>query len=84
MNNIGTHDTERILTMLDGSVEAMDQAWGLMFMMPGIPCVYYGDEAGLTGGKDPDNRKFSRGTALILDCLKIVKNGLSVERNMMC
>lgn len=58
LNNIGTHDTERILTMLDGSVEAMDQAWGLMFMMPGIPCVYYGDEAGLTGGKDPDNRKF--------------------------
>ncbi|AXG37975.1 glycoside hydrolase family 13 protein [Enterococcus gilvus] len=58
LNNIGTHDTERILTMLNGSVEAMDQAWGLMFMMPGIPCVYYGDEAGLTGGKDPDNRKF--------------------------
>lgn len=28
-----------------------------MFMMPGIPCIYYGDEAGLTGGKDPDNRK---------------------------
>ena len=58
LNNIGTHDTERILTMLDGSVEALDQAWGLMFMMPGLPCVYYGDEAGLTGGKDPDNRKF--------------------------
>lgn len=58
LNNIGTHDTERILTMLDGSVEALDQAWGLMFMMPGIPCIYYGDEAGLTGGKDPDNRKF--------------------------
>ncbi|MDT2712119.1 glycoside hydrolase family 13 protein [Enterococcus dongliensis] len=58
LNNIGTHDTERILTMLDGSIEALDQAWGLMFMMPGIPCVYYGDEAGLTGGKDPENRKF--------------------------
>lgn len=58
LNNIGTHDTERILTMLDGSVEALDQAWGLMFMMPGIPCIYYGDEAGLTGGKDPENRKF--------------------------
>ncbi|MGF2942871.1 glycoside hydrolase family 13 protein [Enterococcus xiangfangensis] len=58
LNNIGTHDTERILTMLNGSVEALDQAWGLMFMMPGIPCIYYGDEAGLTGGKDPDNRKF--------------------------
>ncbi|OQO64479.1 hypothetical protein BH743_12045 [Enterococcus faecium] len=58
LNNIGTHDTERILTVLGGSIEALDQAWGLMFMMPGIPCVYYGDEAGLIGGKDPDNRKF--------------------------
>ena len=26
--------------------------------LPGIPCVYYGDEAGLTGGADP----FCRGT----------------------
>lgn len=57
LNNIGTHDTERILSMLGNSTEALDQAWGLMFMMPGIPCVYYGDEAGLTGGKDPENRK---------------------------
>ena len=25
--------------------------------MPGAPCVYYGDEAGLEGYKDPDNRR---------------------------
>ena len=25
--------------------------------MPGAPCIYYGDEAGVTGGKDPDNRR---------------------------
>lgn len=24
---------------------------------PGVPCVYYGDEAGLTGWTDPDNRR---------------------------
>lgn len=58
LNNIGTHDTERILTMLEGSIDKLSHAWGLLFMMPGIPCVYYGDEAGLTGGKDPENRKF--------------------------
>ena len=27
-------------------------------MFPGIPCVYYGDEAGLVGDSDPDNRRF--------------------------
>lgn len=58
LNNIGTHDTERILTMLGGSVEKLTKAWGLLFMMPGIPCIYYGDEAGVTGGRDPENRKF--------------------------
>ena len=27
------------------------------FVFPGVPCIYYGDEAGLEGGKDPDNRR---------------------------
>lgn len=29
----------------------------LLFTLPGIPCVYYGDEAGLEGWKDPFNRR---------------------------
>ena len=28
--------------------------WQMTF--PGVPCIYYGDEAGLQGGKDPYNR----------------------------
>jgi len=28
----------------------------LQFTLPGNPCIYYGDEAGLTGGQDPFNR----------------------------
>ncbi|XOW22438.1 alpha-amylase family glycosyl hydrolase [Lactococcus lactis] len=30
----------------------------MLFVLPGIPCIYYGDEAGLSGGKDPENRKY--------------------------
>lgn len=30
---------------------------GLQFMLPGAPQVYYGDEAGMWGGDDPDCRK---------------------------
>jgi len=29
----------------------------LQFTLPGVPCVYYGDEAGMEGGADPLNRR---------------------------
>lgn len=28
----------------------------VQFTLPGVPCVYYGDEAGIDGGVDPFNR----------------------------
>lgn len=28
-----------------------------MMVIPGIPCIYYGDEYGMPGGNDPDNRR---------------------------
>lgn len=27
-------------------------------MLPGMPCIYYGDEAGMTGYRDPFNRAY--------------------------
>ncbi|MDR1606488.1 MAG: glycoside hydrolase family 13 protein [Streptococcaceae bacterium] len=57
-NNIGTHDTERILTMLGESIPKLNIAVGLLMTLPGVPTIYYGDEAGLTGHKDPENRAF--------------------------
>ena len=56
MNFLGTHDTERVLSVL-GSEERVMIAAAVMFAFPGTPTVYYGDEAGLTGGKDPQNRR---------------------------
>lgn len=57
-NNIGTHDTARILTVLNGDRRKLQLIVSLLYWLPGVPCLYYGDEAGLTGGKDPDNRAF--------------------------
>lgn len=37
-------------------VRLMKVAAGLQFTLPGFPCVYYGDEAGVEGYKDPFNR----------------------------
>ncbi|QIW61718.1 glycoside hydrolase family 13 protein [Lactococcus raffinolactis] len=57
-NNIGTHDTERILTQLGQNLTKLDLAVGLLMTLPGVPTIYYGDEAGLVGHKDPENRAF--------------------------
>lgn len=79
MNHIGTHDTERALTMLGGEpMNGRGREWQsktrlspeqrerglrrlrlaalLQFTLPGVPCIYYGDEAGMEGYRDPFNR----------------------------
>jgi len=35
----------------------MELAVLLQGTLPGAPCVYYGDEVGVTGGKDPESRR---------------------------
>ncbi|MCL2109389.1 MAG: glycoside hydrolase family 13 protein [Oscillospiraceae bacterium] len=37
-------------------IALMKCATALQFFLPGIPCIYYGDEAGAEGYKDPFNR----------------------------
>ncbi len=37
--------------------ERLQMAAFLQFMLPGAPSIYYGDEAGMEGGKDPFNRR---------------------------
>ncbi len=82
MNLLGSHDTERILTILEGAPNAtslsafrqatwrptpaqkaagirkLELATDFQYGFVGVPMIYYGDEAGLIGYKDP----LSRGT----------------------
>jgi glycosidase len=53
---LGSHDTERLMTKLENDLAKVRLALLLQFTFPGAPAVYYGDEIGLTGGKDPDCR----------------------------
>jgi len=55
-NLLGSHDVERFLHMADGNLDALRLATFLQLTFPGAPGIYYGDEVGLGGGKDPDNR----------------------------
>lgn len=78
MNLVGTHDTERILSVLGGAPLGLNReeqagvvlsdsqranglrllrlAAVLQYTLPGIPSLYYGDEAGCEGLRDPFNR----------------------------
>lgn len=53
LNLIGSHDTDRFLTLLGGDKERLMLALCVLFFFPGMPCIYYGDEIGMTGGYDP-------------------------------
>jgi alpha-glucosidase len=56
-NLLGSHDTPRIATILGDDETRVRVAVTLLFTYPGVPSVYYGDEIGLKGGGDPDNRR---------------------------
>src|SRR5215469_7860413 len=56
-NLLGSHDTPRIATILGDDEARVRVAVTLLFTFPGVPSVYYGDEIGLQGGGDPDNRR---------------------------
>ncbi len=57
MNLLDSHDTARFLSLAGGDKRLQRLAATFLFTYPGAPCVYYGDEIGLEGGKDPDNRR---------------------------
>lgn len=54
---MGSHDTERLQTALGSDQARVNLAFMLQFALPGAPAVYYGDEIGLDGGKDPACRR---------------------------
>lgn len=56
-NLLGSHDTERILTLCKGEVWRVKLAMLFQLTYIGAPMIYYGDEIGMEGGKDPDCRR---------------------------
>jgi glycosidase len=56
-NLVGSHDTPRILHRCGEDKRKQRLVAALQLLLPGMPMIYYGDEAGMTGGKDPDCRR---------------------------
>ena len=54
---LANHDTTRFAGMPEGTSVRLELAYGLILTVRGIPELYYGDEIGMSGGGDPDNRR---------------------------
>lgn len=57
LNLLSSHDTERFITMCRGDRRLAKLGAIIQFTWPGSPSVYYGEELGMPGGRDPDNRR---------------------------
>ena len=53
----GNHDVARFASAPGSSAAKLKLAFGLTLTLRGIPQLYYGDEIGMPGGGDPDNRR---------------------------
>ena len=56
-NLVGSHDTTRIRTLVGEDARQVDVAAGLLFTVPGIPMLTYGDEIGMEGEFGEDGRR---------------------------
>ncbi len=54
---IGNHDTKRFMGETGATPAKMKAAFSLLMTVRGIPQIYAGDEIGMEGGDDPDNRR---------------------------
>jgi neopullulanase len=53
----GNHDIRRFMAEPGATPQKLKLAFSLLLTLRGIPEIYYGDEIGMTGGDDPDNRR---------------------------
>lgn len=81
INLLGNHDTERIFTMLGEDKELLKLAIAMQMTIPGVPLIYYGDEVGLIGGKDPYNRKTYPWKSPNTEILDIYKRLIDIRNN---
>jgi neopullulanase len=56
MNMVDSHDTPRLRSMCAGDVDGVRLTYLVLLTVGGAPCIYYGDEIGMSGEQDPYSR----------------------------
>jgi glycosidase len=53
----------------------------LQFFLPGVPCIYYGDESGMQGYKDPFNRQCYNWGSEDKELIKFTKKLIEIRKS---
>jgi glycosidase len=54
---LGLHDVPRFMSVKGATAAGLKLAFTFLLTTRGTPLIYYGDEIGMPGGNDPDNRR---------------------------
>lgn len=57
LNILSSHDMPRLMTIANHDLSTVNLMFLLQMTVAGAPNIYYGDEIGLAGGRDPDCRR---------------------------
>lgn len=57
LNLLDSHDVSRFLTECGGDVRRLHLAEVFLFTAPGVPCLFYGDELGISGKDEYEFRR---------------------------
>ncbi len=89
-NLLSSHDTPRIRTIVEEHCsnprKCLEILYVLLFMLPGSPSIYYGDEIGLKGGRDPECRGVMVWSRDLWDThlLKLIKSLIDLRKRYHC
>jgi len=56
-NILSSHDAPRLLFRCKEDATTASMAYAFLLTYPGSPCIYYGDEIGISGDQDPECRR---------------------------
>lgn len=80
---VDNHDVERIASKLT-DIDKLPLIYGMLFSLPGIPCIYYGSEWGQTGRKEQgsdDSLRPEYTKPLPNDLTEYIKKLISLRNN---
>ncbi|MGD1920136.1 MAG: glycoside hydrolase family 13 protein [Pleurocapsa sp.] len=80
LNLLDSHDTPRMITTVGKDKDSFMLSTVLLMTFPGAPSIFYGDEVGLPGGKDPDCRRvFPEAQEWDVEILKVYKELIALR-----